>query len=289
MSSAFKKIGSFASSAAKYITPLLGFGGTIAQVGGNYLSDQTVKENAEKDRKQAQDQFDQIQTESVQNRVEDAQKAGISPLAAMGLSTSGAPSVMARRGGTYNGLTALGEMMNGAAQQREQSAEQAYRLREQEARLLEMKTRAEIDNVRMQTALAQQRVSERRLQLMATSAIAEHQKQGAGGYPMQVEYNSKDLMAPNGPVKPGSVRVLDPNLVEQLSIDNPIGIGAFLSQNWGNIWNNIKNDYEYRKLQMVNQSHNFMGRLFPSPHGTNKSNRGLNAGRNRTGTYYPED
>ena len=94
----FGGISKFASKHSALLGGLLDLGGGIADY-----------KQAEKARKQAQHQFDQQMDHSVRRRVEDAQRAGIHPLFALGGSVGSSPTLSAG-GGSPSG-SAVGDSL----------------------------------------------------------------------------------------------------------------------------------------------------------------------------------
>ena len=164
---------------------------------------------------QAQQNFDRQMTQTVQERVADAQKAGVSPLAALGVSgTPGPPAfqVARRRGGTYNPMDAIGEIMRGFMQAEDRKASarvregkaaetQAYTNylnSERQQRVLRDKAQAETNALKMQTELQRQRLLERQLQLAASDVEARANAQGKPVPLWEMGYDNRSELGPPG-------------------------------------------------------------------------------------------
>lgn len=176
----------------------------------------------------SQANFDQQMDHTVARRVADAQRAGISPLAALGVSHSPAPNFIPhqqRVGGTLNPFEMMGDVLQSygrasAARQRRQTA-QINRTREADrARIM-----AVTDNIKMQTALARQRLAERQLSLHMQSAVAEHQSKQAPGRrrPMFIPvYDNRD----GEQLGKGEYWVLDSEIAEGMEGALPAAVTA---------------------------------------------------------------
>ncbi len=173
--------------------------GMISSMSAQSSSRRTAREGLAQQERfnlQAQQNFEKVQEETVQDRVKDAQAAGISPLAALGVGGSSLPSFStgARRAGTGGGgMQAIQKMMSGIMAGQEGRERQKDRVTERESRATNQKTRAETDALRMQTEMARLRLAERKIQLMGASSIAEHQAQTQQKMPIyQRYYDNRD-------------------------------------------------------------------------------------------------
>ncbi len=156
------------------------------QAYGQWDSSRRAARQSELDRRQQLAMFERTQTQTIQDRVADARRAGIGPLAAMGMQGSTPPSISARRGGTYSPATGVGKAVQGIGRyierQQQQGAIQLQNETINSQRAETEKRRAETDAVRIQTELAKQRYYERQQGLHGPSVASE-----AEAYPLKDE------------------------------------------------------------------------------------------------------
>ncbi len=115
----------------------------------------------------------------VLRRTQDAQRAGISPLAALGLSGSALPSFQMPSGvpgpgpsGSSPAARALGTVASGIQDWYMHKERKEERRKDRESRAAVDKARAEAEGARAQALLAQAEVSKRRLETMGASQVA---------------------------------------------------------------------------------------------------------------------
>lgn len=218
---------------AEYITA----GARLAGVGaGIHTSSQhkSIQRKAlrlqEKYNRQQQRNYERAITRGVQDRVADAKAAGISPLAALGVSGSSLPnfSVGSPPAGTYSGMSAVADVAEGLAEfqaaregREERRQDDLFREEMKNAQAARAKLHAETDAVRYQTAAAAQRLAERRLATFGTTALAEHDA-GKTKLPLFVRYydNRKEM----GPLLAGEYDLVAEEAAESMEGTTPSGI-----------------------------------------------------------------
>lgn len=204
---------------------VIGAGATVAasSIGARSAERQTDQTNA-----QSQANFERTMTSTVQSRVADAQAAGVSPLAALGVGGVSLPhlQVSRRAGGVANVLSGVGDLAARYMEGQEQRAESQERDRRRAAALDREKTQATIDAVRLQNERHRLEYARRRLQLLGPMATATHQMQPDknGRWPIYIK--GYDNRATLGPIGPGEWYFVHPELGEALEGVTPSILSA---------------------------------------------------------------
>lgn len=151
-------------------------GGDLISGGSALLGGILGDKSASKQYKLAKDQFNQQMDHSIRRRVEDAKRAGIHPLYALGASVGSSPTIMAGQHGSGSALgdavAAVGSNLAGSYQNRKANAEAArlaelkmhMEQRESQARINRDNAAARLDNVEAMARLSRN--------ALATQALA---------------------------------------------------------------------------------------------------------------------
>lgn len=209
--------------------PVIAALGTAASGIGTLVAGRSARRAADKDRQAQLQAFERQQTSTVQDRVTDAQAAGISPLAAMGVQGTAPLNLStSRRGGVGNSMQAIGDMVRDFAEfetgRRQAKEERNQRRADRAQRAQESVQKAQTSAIRQQTELARLRLAERKLGLVGPSAIAEHQS-GKGPKRMPIFVIGEDNRSGHR-LGEGEYWVVHPELAEGLEGVGALGITA---------------------------------------------------------------
>lgn len=130
-----------------------GIGGTLLSFIGGEQDRQSAEAQSRAMVNFQRDAFQQSQHQTIQNRVRDARKAGISPLAALGVPGTQVPSFAGRVGGTSSTATNAARAINELAEQYQR--QEIYRSQAETK-----KVQAETDAVQLQNMIAQGKLLE---------------------------------------------------------------------------------------------------------------------------------
>lgn len=138
-------------------------GGAAISAGGSLLGGVMGNKAAKKANRQAQQQFDQQMDHSVRRRVEDAKRAGIHPLYALGASSGASPTIMAGQHSSGSGISDAAAAIGSGLAQSSQHKQDTRAAELERIRLLELNAaqiQAQKASANADNALAMQRISD---------------------------------------------------------------------------------------------------------------------------------